>query len=77
MKETLRRRITVTSSFNGYPRIGWRKDSAHGEGGGGRYSDIRVKNYLDGLLSSFSTFVYRGVHIGARALHVLNLIWFG
>jgi hypothetical protein len=23
------------------------------------------------------TFVYRGVHMSARALHVLNLIWFG
>ncbi len=25
----------------------------------------------------FSTFVYRWIHIGVRALHVLNLIWFG
>ncbi len=32
---------------------------------------------LDGPLSYFSTFVYRGVHIGARAPHDINLIWFG
>ncbi len=35
MKETVRRRITVTSSFNRYPRIGWKKGGARGEGGGG------------------------------------------
>jgi hypothetical protein len=37
--------------------------------------DLRVMYYLDGPLSYFSTFVI--VHIGARALPVLNLIWFG
>ncbi len=32
---------------------------------------------IEGPLSWFSTFVYRGSLHGARALHDLNLIWFG
>jgi hypothetical protein len=37
---------------------------------------LRVINELEGLLSSALSFI-GVVHIGARALHVLNLIWFG
>jgi hypothetical protein len=39
----------------------------------------RVKNYLERppSYSSSSLSFIEGVHIGARALHVLNLIWFG
>ncbi len=39
--------------------------------------DLRIRNLLEIPLSWFRTFFYRGVHIDARALHVLNLIWFG
>jgi hypothetical protein len=37
----------------------------------------RVMNLVEGPLRLVSTSLIVGVHIGTRALHVLNLIWFG
>jgi hypothetical protein len=39
-------------------------------------SQSTVMNKLEGPPSSALSFI-GGVHIGSRALHVLNLIWFG
>ncbi len=37
---------------------------------------LRVINYLEGSQELVQHFI-EGLYIGARALHVLNLIWFG
>ncbi len=39
-------------------------------------SILRVKNELKGPRVSSALSFIGGVHIGARALHILNLIWF-